>query len=154
VTDHKLIEDKINQVVCSLQDNRHDVFDPHFIAARVDELIDPDRVAPPLTRYTSIVALREMARRVLAHQFDPVSKAMDHVANETGDLFSGELQDHYPVKRVLEGENRQVYIHRDQLTETDVQRITARMIKASDSLRLHAQALKACFKSKASVGQL
>jgi hypothetical protein len=148
MTDHKLIEDRINQVLLNLQESNAVEFDSDLIADRVDALIDPERLAPALVRYAARRTLKDMAGRVLAHRLDPVTKTKQHITQETGDLFSGVLQDHYPVKRQVDGEPKKIYIRRDDLTETDIERIAQRMDRAGDSLNLHAQALKAYFKTR------
>ena len=149
MSNRQLIDEKINQAIFTLQERGADAFDPNEIADQVDVLIDPERLAPPLTRHTSILMLREITRRLLAHNIDPIERASRHIEQETGDLFSGVLQDHYPVKRFEGEEARLIYLRRDLMTEQDIYRLVERMDKAGDSLKRHAAALKAYFRSKA-----
>ena len=92
----------------------------------------------PHIRYTSLEHLKQMARRALARNFEPDS---DDTAAYQGELFSGQLQDRYPIPR-KRGDDAQ-YKKREQLTPEEIEWNVAMLRKSAASRLQHADALQA-----------
>lgn len=124
-----------------------------FIEARADcAIISPAAVASatlqefnadtlePHIEYATLEHFKHMARRVLARRFDDDGEDNTAYAGQ-GELFSGHLQERYPVPR-KKGEEPQ-YKRRELLTP-DERLWNVKSIRKSGEARLaHADALEA-----------
>lgn len=89
-------------------------------------------------RYTSLEHLKHMARRVLAGRFDPEG---DENEAHQGEMFSGDLQDRYPVPRKRDEEP--LYKQRDAMTADEVEWNVEQLRKSAKARLRHADALEA-----------
>lgn len=122
----------------------HDVIEQHGGSA-----ISPTTVAlslqaryatnrlEPVIAYTSLEHLKQMARSALRRRFD----AADAPATEQTELFSGQLQERYPVP-TPNGEDP-VYKRLEDLSETELTWNEARLGKTADALMEHRRTLAA-----------
>lgn len=94
----------------------------------------------PVIRYAAYEHIKNMARKALAGRF--AIDGTDNAAyDEQGELFTGHLQDRYPIPRKQDEEP--VYKLRDELTDDEVE-WNVGMLKRSARARLkHADALQA-----------
>lgn len=112
---------------------------PTSLAIAVQRSFEASSIEPHIA-YTSLEHLKQMARRVLARNFDTTGDDGD--AREIqGEMFSGQLQDRYPLPRV--GSAEPIYKRRDSLTQSEVD-WNIRQLRKSAAARLeHADALQA-----------
>lgn len=97
--------------------------------------------AEPLTpkvQYASLEHLKQMARKALAGRYEP-----DGAENDAhqGDMFSGHLQDRYPVPRVKGADP--IYKPRDVLSADELAWNVGQLRKAAAARLRHADALQA-----------
>jgi len=142
------IAEHISRVVISLQEQGRDIIDPDYVANVVESRIDVHQVSPHLTKHLAIMQLKQETRQYLRHAIDPVQIVADKLESGQEDLFNDLLQDHYPAKREIMGEDKSVYVARDLLTSVEVEIVAAKMEKASDALSEHAKALRAWHQSR------
>lgn len=92
----------------------------------------------PHLQYLSLEHLKHMARRALAGRYEP-----DGEQNEAhqGDMFSGHLQDRYPIPRQKGTEP--VYKHRESMTVAELDWNVALLRKSANARLRHADALQA-----------
>jgi len=140
---HNQIENHIAAVAQPMIDSGMAIISPAVVADEVDRRIDPGGLAPEAKTYASRMHIRNEVRRFLARNFDPIRRMRTVFSEEQADLFSDVLQDYYPVKRNVEGEERLLYAKRDHLSLSDANRLAERMHKAGESLMRHADALVA-----------
>ncbi|GIK83037.1 MAG: hypothetical protein BroJett024_41420 [Alphaproteobacteria bacterium] len=112
---------------------------PTSLALAVQRSFDAASIEPHIA-YTSLEHLKQMARRVLARNFDTTGEDGD--ARELqGEMFAGQLQDRYPVPRA--GAAEPIYKRRDALTRSELE-WNIRQLRKSAAARLeHADALQA-----------
>lgn len=97
----------------------------------------------PHIQYASLEHLKHMARRVMAGRFEA-----DGEENEThqGDMFSGHLQDRYPLPKVKGQEP--IYKRRIDMTDAELMWNEDQLSKSARARVLHAKALKAWRESR------
>ena len=105
---------------------------PDVIAAETYKEFDPGAHAPMEIKYASILQFRAMAGKSCAKQYDPVARAAEMHAEQLN-LFSKELQSHYPVKTPAGVR----YVLRSQLTPGQRAEISHRMRSAGEALIHH-----------------
>ncbi len=138
---HTQIENHIAAIAQPLMNSGLDNISPATIADEVDRRIDPDNLSPEEKTYASRMYIRHEVRKYLARNYDPVERLKTAVNDQQSDLFSDLLQDYYPVKRSIDGEDVLVYTRRERLNQEDAARLAERMQKAGKSLIEHARAL-------------
>lgn len=143
-----LVTEHISRVVISLKEQNVDSIDPEYVANVVESRIDIHSIAPHLTRHLAILELKQQTRSYLRASHDPIKIMKTRVESGQDDMFDDLLQDHYPVKRVIMGEEKSVYARRDTLSEDEMEINASKMEKVSDGLAKHAEALRAWFHSK------
>ena len=92
----------------------------------------------PHVAYTSLEHLKHMARAILGGRFD--TDGLGASPNQA-DLFTGHLQDRYPVPRVRGEEPK--YKQRDALSSEEVAWNVEQLRKSADARLRHADALAA-----------
>lgn len=110
---------------------------PRQIAVNVQSNWGHDKVEPHL-QYTSLEHLTQMARRVLGSRFDPESNESN---SYQGELFTGNLQSHYPIPRPKEGDA--VYKRTEFLTLEEIEWNVEKLRKSASARLRHADALQA-----------
>ncbi len=140
---HNQIENHIAAIAQPMIDRGREIISPAAIADEVDRRIDPEDIAPEQKTYASRMYIRNEVRKFLARNYDPIERMKSDFSQDQTDLFSNLLQDYYPVKRNVGGEDRLVYAKRERLNLVDATRLAERMHKAGESLMKHADALVA-----------
>jgi hypothetical protein len=115
------------------------VVGPKTLAYKVYKHFESGEVEPHL-QYASLEHLMNMARRFLAKNADPDAED-NEVYGAQGVLFSGKLQDRYPLPRKA-GEEP-LYKKRSELTEEERAWNVEQLRKAARSRQEHADALEA-----------
>lgn len=110
---------------------------PTTLALSVQRKFSEDHIEPHV-QYTSLEHLKQMARKVLARRYEPDGE--DNAAHQ-GELFSGQLQDRYPIP--LKRGDDPVYKSRDQLSPTEVAWNIDQLRKSAAARLRHADALQA-----------
>ena len=88
------------------------------------------------------LSIYKHAKHAIA-QYESVDEVKDYIDKAAAvDMFSGALQDYYPVRRTVDEEEKLFYAKRQSLSNDDIDRIATRMEKASESLREHSDALR------------
>jgi hypothetical protein len=110
---------------------------PTALALSVQEQYADGSIEPHI-QYSSLEHLKQMSRHALAGRYDP-----DGEQNEAhqGEMFSGHLQDRYPVPRVKGAEP--VYKLLKELNVSEVEWNIAQLRKSADARLRHADALRA-----------
>lgn len=91
----------------------------------------------PEIAYTSLEHLKQMARTALRRRFDKTEAP----EVDQGELFSGQLQQRYPVP--TKAGDDPLYKRLEDLSETELAWNEARLGKAADALVAHRRALSA-----------
>lgn len=99
----------------------------------------------PHIAYTSLEHLKQMARRALAGRYGADSDDSEVIQ---GELFSGHLQERYPLPRA--GGHEPSYKRRDALTSDEVAWNVGTLRRAADARVAHADALEAWQQNRAS----
>lgn len=110
---------------------------PSSLALAVQQRFAARPIEPHL-QYASLEHIKQLARTVLARRFDPDG---DESQAHQGELFSGILQDHYPVPRANGQEP--VYKKRDALSHEEVLWNASLLRKSANARLAHADALLA-----------
>jgi hypothetical protein len=113
------------------------------LSATVIESLDPHEAAPALVRWGCVLELRQLARPLLRREFE-VEKSDAHQ-----DMFEG-LQDRYPGT----GDHKGLYMPRQMMTEADYLANIARLENEAQAKQQHADALRAEYMEKLSMGIL
>ena len=138
------VEQRIREVVLPLEENGVIFIDPNMVASAVLARIDPANESPALTAYCATMDLRQRCRKFLARRHDPVEKAAAFAAFQSDDLFSGMLQDYYPARRPNDASVPvSGYLRRDEMSRTELRKVSKRLRKAGSSMIEHADALDA-----------
>lgn len=120
----------------SALDEGGEVFvDPALVAARAMARIDPDGATPVMPSYLAVLQLRQMAREVCRK----VSGLPDPGEVGQQQLFDGQLQRRYPVKR----NGKDGYVLREQLNLSERREINARIFAIGDAWITHGRAFAA-----------
>jgi hypothetical protein len=117
-----------------------------WVATQVMITIRFARILHPLGYVGCHMALRQIAREKLRHQFDPSVVVAKALGEDEEDLFPETLQDRYP-RHPHRGEERS-YRLRELMNDEDVAYNVARMRKAGRALLKHADALEEWNKSR------
>ncbi|MQV80727.1 hypothetical protein [Sinorhizobium meliloti] len=134
---HEEINIAMQQWIADRSDCR--VISPTALAIAVLQRFEPGRLEPHI-EYTSLEHFKQMARRVLAHRFG--EEGDDNPAYEDqGQLFSGHLQDRYPIPRKRNAEPQ--YKLRFLLTERERAWNVEQLRKSASARLAHADALEA-----------
>lgn len=99
----------------------------------------------PHIEYASLEHFKNMARKVLAHRFEDEGEANPSYAAQ-GELFSGHLQDRYPLPR--KAGDDPVYKLREHLTDDEVRWNLRSLRRSADARLAHADALEAWHQSR------
>lgn len=115
------------------------VLSPSSLALAVQRrFAGPAGIAQPHIQYASLEHLKQMARKALARNFEPDS---DETSAYQGEMFSGQLQDRYPIPRKAGHEPQ--YKLRHQLDGNELQWNIALLRKSAAARLQHADALQA-----------
>jgi hypothetical protein len=139
---HEDIEQAIRQELDRL--NGAECLSPTSLALAVQFRFETGEIQPHI-KYTSLEHLKQMSRGMLRGQFDPVS---DDLEQQQGEMFSGHLQDRYPIK-VANGADPQ-YKLRIALTSEEAQWNIDRLRKSAKARMEHADAMQAWNDSRGS----
>lgn len=115
------------------------ILSPAAIAAATLRAFNEDALEPHI-EYASLEHFKNMARKVLAHRFDDDGGDNPSYSGQ-GELFSGHLQDRYPLPR-KRGEDA-VYKLRHMLTSEERAWNVRLLRKSADARLAHADALEA-----------
>lgn len=111
---------------------------PTSVAVAVQKHFGKSKAIEPHVQYTSLEHIKQIARSVLAKRFDAEGEESE---SHQGELFTGQLQKHYPIPRIKGQEP--VYKKRESLS-TDEVRWNVSQLRRSAAARLaHADALEA-----------
>lgn len=135
------MHEEINIAMQKWVEDRGDcaVVSPTALAIAVLRRFEPGRLEPHI-EYTSLEHFKQMARRVLAHRFGDEGES-NPAYEEQGQLFSGHLQDRYPVPHQRGADPR--YELRHLLTEKERAWNVEQLRKAGWARLTHADALEA-----------
>jgi len=110
---------------------------PTTVALAVQRRFAPSAIEPHL-QYASLEHLKQMARKALARRFE--AEADDSIAYQ-GDMFSGLLQDAYPLP--IKDGAEPIYKPRNDLTDEEVAWNIKQLRKSAAARLEHADALQA-----------
>lgn len=97
----------------------------------------------PHLQYASLEYLKQMARQVMAGRYESEGEQND---SHQGDMFSGHLQERYPIQRTKGAEP--IYKRREDLSEHELQWNVEQLRKSASARLQHADALAAWAKSR------
>jgi hypothetical protein len=97
-----------------------------------------DEAMEPHVQYTSLEHIKHMARKALSGRFE---ESGDENDAHQGDMFSGQLQDRYPVPRERGADP--IYKLREHLSTSEAQWNVETLRKAANARLRHADALDA-----------
>jgi hypothetical protein len=135
------IHEDINSAMQKWIDERSDsvVISPTALAMATQQQFERGELEPHI-EYTSLEHLKQMARRILANRFG--DEGEDNPAyDEQGELFSGQLQDRYPLPRSKGAEPQ--YKLRNLLTARERVWNVGQLRKSAFARLAHADALEA-----------
>lgn len=115
------------------------IMSPSAIASAVLDAFAGDKLEPHI-EYASLEHFKNMARKMLAHRFSDDGAENTAYAAQ-GELFSGHLQDRYPVPRAPGTDP--VYKLREALTDDEIRWNLVTLRKSADARLAHADALEA-----------
>lgn len=121
-----------------------DIITPDSIARACVEKYSDDARLEPHIAYASLEHFKQMARAELRGRFD--DDGSENSAYQQGELFSGHLQERYPIPR-KDGEAAS-YKRREALTADEVKWNVRSLRRAADARQMHARALEAWFESR------
>lgn len=119
-----------------------DIITPDSIARACVEKYSEGRLEAHIA-YASLEHFKQMARAALRGRFE--DEGDDNPAYEQGELFSGHLQERYPIPRT---EGVAAYKRREALTADEVKWNVRSLRRAADARQMHARALEAWFESR------
>ncbi len=131
------IEVLIAQIVEALESAKVELIAPEYVAKKVIEKLDPTKTAPDLVLYLAMMQARQSTRQYLRRKHDPVEKEKNKNLQTGIDLFAGELQPFYPVKR----SGIESYCRPEKMTKAELLHIGEKMIQAGESLTNHGRAV-------------
>lgn len=140
------LHESIKTEMARFIDDRRDcaILSPAAIASATLDAFISETLEPHI-EYATLEHFKGMARKVLAHQFDDEGDENRAYAVQ-GEMFSGHLQDRYPLPR-KRGEDP-VYKLRDQLTNEEVRWNLQSLRRSADARLAHADALEAWHQSR------
>lgn len=141
------LHEAISTAMTRFIDDRRDcaIISPAAVAAATLREFNPDTLEPHI-EYASLEHFKNMARKVLAHRFDDDGDENPSYAAQ-GEMFSGHLQDRYPLPR-KRGDDP-VYKLREQLTDDEVRWNLQSLRRSADARLAHADALEAWSQARA-----
>lgn len=134
---HEQIQQSVLSVIHDLDVSGVIAISPTTIAERVYTLYAKDNESP-FIRYASLEHFKQITRKTLAGKYQPDSIGSDAYQ---GDMFSGHLQDRYPVQ-VPKGADP-IYKTRETLTREELDWNINQLRKSAESRLRHAEALQA-----------
>lgn len=132
---HEAICVEIHSVIDALAGA--DIVSPSYVAREVQSRYRGEGLEPHI-EYASLEHLKQMARRVLSARYDAESDESEALQ---GELFSGHLQQRYPVPH-KRGDDP-IYKLLGTLTADDVAWNVHQLRKSANARMLHADALEA-----------
>ena len=129
----------------TLEDQRAAEIDPAYLADYAQSQLDPDRLSPPEVEWSSILHLRELARKLCARR---VKEDRQREDLGQGDLFDSGLQYRYPCNR----DDRNLYVLLDELTISECQENIRSLTAEATAKNLHALKLHNYMESKIIAG--
>jgi hypothetical protein len=136
---HESIVTDMSKVISDMGDCS--IISPTSLALKVQSEYAEGKLEPHI-EYTSLEGLKSIARKLLAGNFDADGEAN---SAHQGEMFSGHLQDRYPVPRKKGVEP--VYKLREALTSDEVMWNVRTLRKSAEARLLHADALEAWHQS-------
>lgn len=135
------LHEAINTAMMRFIEDRREcaIMSPAAVAAATFNQFSAEHVEPHI-EYASLEHFKHMARKVLARRFDDDGEE-NAVYSGQGELFSGHLQDRYPVPRKA-GEEP-TYKRRELLTPAERAWNVKTLRKSADARLAHADALEA-----------
>lgn len=135
------LHESIHTAMMRYIEDRRDcaIISPAAIAAATLSQFADAQIEPHI-EYASLEHFKNMARKVLARRFDDEGEDNSAYAGQ-GELFSGHLQDRYPIRRVA-GEEPS-YKLRALLTAEERAWNVKTLRKSADARLAHADALEA-----------
>jgi len=118
------------------------ILSPTFLARAAYISYSREHDIEPHLEYLSIEQLKQMARKILARNYDADG---DESTSYQGDMFSGMLQDRYPLPR--EKDVAPQYKLLSRMTDEEIQWNVKQLLKSADARIEHAQALEAYSKN-------
>lgn len=128
---------EIEQMIRSIIDKFEGDIGPSTIAMQALESFG-GASAEPHVRYAAIEHFKQISRGVAARQWDPVDG--DESESYQDDMFSGHLQDRYPIPHKT-GEDP-TYRRRELLTSAELDWNITHLEKSADARLRHADALR------------
>lgn len=116
---------------------------PRDVAWRAYQVIKAGMEPDDRVRYVAVEQLKAMARKALARRF--TADGEDNAAHQ-GEMFSGALQDRYPVPRRTDQEP--AYKRIDCLTELEGEWNCEQLRKSARARLEHADALRAYLRAR------
>jgi len=145
------LTDVLNRVILEeytrLEDQHEVAIEPVLLADYAQAILDPEHHSPPEVEWSSILHLRELARRVCARR---VSQDFQREDEAQEDLFDDVLQHRYPCLRA----GRDCYVLRSQLTRSEYEENIRRLKVEADAKSLHALKLSNEMQSKILAGTI
>lgn len=140
MTPHEKIVASIQEIITEL--DGVEVISPASVAQRVQDRFAGDGL-DDCTAYASLEHYKQMSRKALGKSFDKLDEA---AGAEQPDLFSGRLQQRYPVQ-IKPGE-QPMYKRLEAMTGQELQFNIDRFFKAGRALTMHGRALQAYQQSR------
>lgn len=115
----------------------------NLLASSAYRELDPDDLAPLMVRYAAVLQLRQFSRAICrgeAEQAQRESEALIAIASE--EEWAGHLQERYPAKRIICGEEQEVYVPTGQLTDSEIEENAGRLQREGAAKIAHARALR------------
>jgi hypothetical protein len=136
------IREDITTVIGQWIDDRGEiaVISPTALAVATMRYFEDGGIEPHV-EYTSLEHFKQIARQVLAHRYDDEGEDNEAYGGDQGELFSGSLQDRYPLPRRRGAEPQ--YKLRRLLTATERAWNVEQLRKSAMARLEHADALEA-----------
>lgn len=142
MTVHESIVADINRIVGDMGDCA--IIAPDSVARACMARYGSDALDARIA-YASLEHFKQMARKALRGRFD--EKGDDNAAyRDQGELFSGHLQDRYPLPR--KGDEEPNYKLRSELTDDEARWNIRSLRRSADARMAHADALEAWFENR------
>ena len=134
---HEEVQQTMRQILVEIGGDSQIAISPTLLAVRTFDAFSSTQTEIHI-EWSSVEHFKSLARRMLARQYEHDS---DENEAYQGDMFSGELQDRYPVPRA-KGEDP-IYKHRSTLTRDELDWNISQLRKSADARLRHADALQA-----------
>lgn len=133
---HDDVQQTMRKVLMEVGGDLHIALSPTLLATRTFDRFSQESTEVHI-QWASVEHFKALARRMLARQYEHES---DENEAYQGDMFSGELQDRYPIPR-SPGEDP-VYKPRAALSAAELDWNIAQLRKSADARLRHADALQ------------